>query len=65
MKLLDIHPQYIVNDMGNKTSVVLSIEDFETILDDFEDLLVVAERKSESTTAHKDFLKELEEDGML
>lgn len=62
---LNIHPQYIVNDNGDKTSVVLSIEDFKSIIEDFQDLIIVAERKDEKKTSHKEFLKELKRDGIL
>jgi len=65
MTSLNIHPQYIINDSGDKTSVILSMKDFETIIEDFQDLAVVAERRDEKLTSHKDFLKELEEDGIL
>jgi hypothetical protein len=33
---VDLHPQYIIDDDGNKMSVVLSIKEFENILEDFE-----------------------------
>ena len=41
----NIHPKYITNDDGEKLSVVLSIEEFEEILEDYEDLAIVAQRK--------------------
>jgi hypothetical protein len=28
---MDLHPQYIIDDNGNKTSVVLPIDEFESI----------------------------------
>jgi len=65
MRALNLHPKYIITDRGDKTSVILSIEEFETILEDFQDLIVVAERKDEEVISHKDFLNELGRDGFL
>jgi hypothetical protein len=33
-----IHPQYITDDKGKKLSVVLPIEEYQTILDELEEL---------------------------
>jgi hypothetical protein len=38
MRTRTIHPQYITDDKGKKISVVLPIEEYQTILDDLEDL---------------------------
>ena len=38
------------------------MEEFESILEDFEDLSIVAERKEEEITSHQDFMKELKYD---
>ena len=44
---MNIHPTYITNDAGEKLSVVLSIEEYQEILEDYEDLAIVADRKDE------------------
>ena len=62
---MNLHPQYITNDNGEKISVVLSMEEFENILEDFEDLVVVAQRKDEMSISHQNLLKELEQDGII
>ena len=46
-------------------SVVLSMQEFENILEDFEDLAIIAERKDEKVFSHQDVLKELEQDGII
>lgn len=61
----NIHPQYITNDDGEKLSVVLSIEEFENMIEDYEDLLEVSNRKDEKTFSHDDVLNELRNDGFL
>lgn len=65
MRLQNIHPQYVTNEKGNKTAVLLSIEEFNTLIEDLEDLAIVAKRVNEDTTSHKDFLNELKQDGLL
>lgn len=62
---MNIHPTYITNDAGEKLSVVLSIEEYQSILEDYEDLAIVAERKDEKTTTHDSFLEELKQDGII
>jgi hypothetical protein len=64
-----IHPitsqQYITDTNGQKTGVILSIDEYERLLDDLHDLAVVAERRSE-TPVSLDKMKEwLKEDGVL
>jgi hypothetical protein len=36
--MLSIHPQYITDNTGKKISAVLSIKEFETLLEELEDL---------------------------
>jgi len=60
-----IHPQYITNMDGEKVSVVLPIKEFESLLEDLEDLATLAERKNEATTSHQDLITELKQDGLL
>jgi len=62
---MNLHPQYITNDNGEKMSVVLSMQEFENILEDFEDLAIVAQRKDEKSISHQDVLKELKQDGII
>ncbi len=60
-----LQPQYITDAQGNKLSVVLSIQAFNELLDDLEDLAAIAERREELTTSHADVLAELKQDGLL
>ena len=57
--------QYITNDKGEKTGVVLQLSDYEQLMEDLHDLAVIAERRDEKAIAHEVFLKELREDGIL
>ena len=65
IKIEQLHPQFIVDEKGEKKSVILSISDFQELIDDLEDLTLINERKEESTTSHKDFIKELTDNGIL
>ena len=64
-KPINLNPQYITNDNGEKMSVILSMKEFENILEDFQDLAIVAERKDEKSTSHQNVLKELKQDGII
>lgn len=63
--LKDMHVQYITNESGERSSVILSIEDFETLLEDLEDLAVIAERRDEPTISHQELKSELKGDDLL
>ncbi len=57
--------QYLTDERGEKTAVLLPIADYEKLLEDLEDLAVVAERRDEPTLSHKDMIAELKRDGLL
>lgn len=39
--------QYLVDEAGRRTAVVLPIEEYQQLLEDLEDLALIAERKDE------------------
>ena len=57
--------QYITNERGKKTGVVVSISDYEKLLEDLEDLAVIADRHDEPAIPHEKFKAELKRDGLL
>ena len=57
--------KYITDDRGERTAVVFPIADYEKLLEDLEDLAVVAERREEPTIPHEQFVSELKRDGLL
>ena len=61
----ELNPEFITDKEGNKKAVVLSISDFRELMEDLEDLAVIAERKNEPTISHEDLLAELKNDGIL
>jgi len=62
---INLHPQYITNDNGDKVSVVIDMEEFQNMIEDIEDLTAIADRKDEDATSHEDFINELRADGTL
>ena len=57
--------QYLTTQDGTKTAVVLSISEYEKLLEDLDDLAVVAERRDEPTLSHEEFKADLKRDGIL
>jgi len=61
----EFQEQYIVNEKGQRTAVVLRIEEFEELLEDLNDLAIVAERRDEPTIEFEDLKSRLKADGLL
>jgi hypothetical protein len=53
--------QFVVNEKGSKKSVLLPIKEYEQLLEDMEDLALMAERKNEPTESLDVVKKRLEE----
>jgi hypothetical protein len=65
LDLRQLKPQYVTNEAGEKTAIILPIEAFEELLEDIEDLAIVAERREEPTMAHGQLVTELKRDGLI
>jgi len=63
LKQLDI--QYVTNQTGEKTAVILSIKEFQELLEDINDLAAIAERREEATISHDDLIAGLKRDGVI
>ncbi len=61
----ELHPQFVIDSEGHKKAVILSVEEYEELLEDLSDLAVVAERQGEKTVSHEDLMKELKQDGSI
>jgi hypothetical protein len=57
--------QYVTNQVGEKTAVILPINEFEELLEDLKDLAIVAERRAETAVPHAEVLAELKRDGIV
>jgi PHD/YefM family antitoxin component YafN of YafNO toxin-antitoxin module len=60
-----LQERYIVDKKGEKTAVVLSVEEYEELLEDLHDLAIIAERRDEPTITFKELKKRLKEDAPL
>lgn len=65
LNLKELNVQYITDETGAKSAVVLSMDAFQALLEDIEDLAAVAERRDELTISHDELLAELKRDGLL
>ena len=57
--------QFLIDEKGERTAVVLPISEYEKLLEDLDDLAVVAERRGEPTIPHEEFVTTLKRDGIL
>ena len=57
--------QAVVDHKGKKTAVLLPIEKYEQMVEDLEDLRVIAERKKEPTLSYKQLVAKLKRHGLV
>jgi PHD/YefM family antitoxin component YafN of YafNO toxin-antitoxin module len=57
--------QYLTDDQGERTAVVLPISEYEKLMEDLEDLAVIAARREEPTIPHQEFIADLKRDGII
>ncbi len=57
--------QYVTNEVGERTAVILPINEFEELLEDLRDLAIVAERRDDESISHEELLTELKRDGVI
>lgn len=57
--------QFVTDESGNKTAVLLPIAEYEQMKADMEDLAAIADRREEPTIPHEQFVSELKQDGLL
>ena len=63
--LAELHLQYITDETGEKTSVIVPLAQFQELVEDIEDLATAAERREESTISHEESVTVLKRDGLL
>lgn len=54
-----------MDEKGQKTAVVIPVEEYEELLEDLHDLAVIAERRDEPTITFEELKKRLKQDGLL
>ncbi|MBO61051.1 MAG: hypothetical protein CMO63_03630 [Verrucomicrobiales bacterium] len=56
--------QFITDEKGNKTSVILPIAEYDELMEDLHDLAKAAERKDEPSIPFDEVVSQLKEDGL-
>ena len=54
-----MHEQYITDKKGNKSAIILPIEEYNELIEDIHDLAVIAERKDDDTITINEIKKRL------
>ncbi len=57
--------RYIIDENGQKTAVVLPIEEYEELLQDLYDLAIIAERRDEDEISFEEIKERLKKNGLL
>ena len=57
--------QFITDDKGERTAVILPVGEYEELLEDLRDLATIAERRDEPTLPFADVVAGLKKDGLL
>lgn len=60
-----MNTQFVVDESGKKTAVILPVEEYNELLEDIHDLAVIAERKDEPTINFDELKKRLKADGLI
>ena len=63
--ITDFVPQYVTDTDGKKTAVILPIEKYTELIEDLQDLAVIAERRDEPSISHAQVVAELKKDDYL
>jgi len=54
-----LNPEYVIDVNGAKKAVILSIEEYEELIEDLRDLAVIAERREEPVIPHADVMEDI------
>ncbi len=57
--------QFLVDEKGKKTAVLLSMDEWEELMEDLHDLAIIAERRDEPSMDFEELKKRLKADGLL
>ncbi len=62
--LKQLELQYVTNQAGERTAIILPLEQLQELIEDIEDLAAIAERRHESTISQEELITELKQDGL-
>ncbi len=58
-------PQFIVNAKGKRTGVLLSVKEYQKLMEDLHDLAIVAERRDEAPITLGEMKQRLEKNDII
>jgi hypothetical protein len=64
-KIREMQLKYVTDEKGEKTAVILPIDEFEELLEDIEDMAVLLERRDETTIPFEEVIVKLKKNGLL
>jgi len=64
-KIREMQLKYVTDEKGEKTAVILPINEFEELLEDIEDMAVLLERRDEPTIPFEEVIVKLKKNGLL
>ena len=65
LNINEMEVQYITDPAGSRNAVILPIDTFNALLEDMQDLAIMAERLAEPTIGHQQVIDELRADGYI
>lgn len=65
INLKEMSVQYVTDTSAARNAVILSLDTFNALIEDIQDLATVAERLDEPTISHQQLVKVLQADGFL
>ena len=63
--IMAVSEQYLVDSEGRRTAVLLSLKQYQKLMEDLHDLAVVAERRDEKAISLEELKRRLKKDGLL
>ena len=57
--------QYIIDEKGQKVAIIVPIEEYEELLEDLHDLVVIAERRDEPILSFEEIKEKMRKNGLL
>lgn len=63
--MIKIREKFILDKTGHKKEVVIPYRDYEHLMEDLHDLIVVAERKDERNISFNEMKKKLKMNGLI
>lgn len=57
--------QYLLDEKGKKTAVLIPIDEYEEMIEDIHDLTLIAERRDEPVVSFEEVKKRLKADGLI